>query len=117
MTVSPATQAARQWATDHGHPQPDDRMLQAYEDNRPGSIRVPSTTSLGTALREIRHLHGLTLQQLADKTGINLQQLGEYERGRTMPSAVNLLKIIAAYEYKLALVAPQKQSGPNGDVA
>lgn len=22
--------AARQWATEHGHPQPDDRMLAAY---------------------------------------------------------------------------------------
>jgi transcriptional regulator with XRE-family HTH domain len=72
--------------------------------NRTGMFRIARATALGAALREIRHLHKLTLPQLAKLSGIPKEMLGAYERGVNAPSQANLLRIINAYEYDLALV-------------
>ena len=48
---------------------------------------------LGSTLRDLRLQHGLTLRDMADKTGLSTGFLSKVERGLSQPSINNLHKI------------------------
>lgn len=49
--------------------------------------------SLGSTLRSLRQQHGLTLQDMAEKTGLSAGFLSKIERGASQPTINNLQKI------------------------
>lgn len=54
------------------------------------------TVSLGTRIREIREMHGLTQEDLAAKTGISIKHLSVLERGLKEPRLSTFLAIVEA---------------------
>ncbi|MCI8422341.1 MAG: helix-turn-helix domain-containing protein [Lawsonibacter sp.] len=48
---------------------------------------------LGVTLRDLRRQHGLTLQEMSEKTGLSTGFLSKIERGLSQPSISNLHKI------------------------
>ena len=50
--------------------------------------------SLGSTLRSLRQQHGLTLQEMAEKTGLSAGFLSKIERGASQPTINNLQKIL-----------------------
>ncbi len=56
---------------------------------------------LGRQVRELRNAKGVTLQTLADKTGLSVGYLSQIERGRSQLSVANLMQIAAALDVHL----------------
>ncbi len=61
---------------------------------RPALPRDPTVNGIGARLRAVRHAGGLTLQQVAHKTGLTPSAISQIERGLSNPS-VGSLKAIA----------------------
>lgn len=59
-------------------------------------------------LRKIREQRGLTLQEVEDLTGIDLNTLSRYERGVLMPNSKTVLKIAEA----LGITTDELLNGP-----
>lgn len=57
--------------------------------------------SIAIFLHEWREAEGLTLMELAEKTGLSASFLSDIERGRTEPSIKTLRKIAGAYNLHL----------------
>lgn len=53
------------------------------------------SAQIGQRLREIRHSRGLSLDALADLTGVSKPMLGQVERGASNPTVATLWKIAA----------------------
>lgn len=66
---------------------------------------------LGETLRDLRRQHGLTLREMADKTGLSTGFLSKIERGFSQPSINNLHKICYVLHIAIDDLAP-KQSEP-----
>jgi transcriptional regulator with XRE-family HTH domain len=49
--------------------------------------------TIGQRIRERRHEQGLTLKELAERTGLSLTYLSDVERDRTRPSMKTLVRI------------------------
>ena len=67
---------------------------------------------LGTTLRDLRRQHGLTLRDMADRTGLSTGFLSKIERGFSQPSINNLHKICYVLHIAIDdLAAPKQDSG------
>jgi transcriptional regulator with XRE-family HTH domain len=66
--------------------------------------RAPATDaeSLGQALRAARLGHGLTLRQVAERSGLSRTFISQVERGEVSPSVASLTKIAEALSIHLA---------------
>lgn len=53
---------------------------------------------IGQRIKEQRILKGLNQTELGEKIGVTFQQIQKYERGKNRVSAVNLIKICAAFD-------------------
>ena len=53
-------------------------------------------TSLGKRIVELRHQHGLTQEELADKVRIAPRSLSEIENGKCCPNAIVVYRIAQA---------------------
>jgi transcriptional regulator with XRE-family HTH domain len=63
---------------------------------------------LGLKLKTLRHHRGLTLQQLADRSGLSVSYLSEIEKGKKYPKAEKLIDVARALEAPFEdLVSPQ----------
>jgi transcriptional regulator with XRE-family HTH domain len=60
------------------------------------SDALETVAFLGTRIRELRQLRGLTLQQLSSMTGLSSSMLSLVERGKTSPSIGSLVAISSA---------------------
>lgn len=60
---------------------------------------------LGIRIKTVRKQRGLTLQNLADKTGLSIAFISKAERGLTSPTFSALLEICKALEMDLAKLA------------
>lgn len=69
---------------------------------------VDSVDDLWPRLRELRVGLGLTLQDIADATGIHPSNLSAYENGRRNPDPATLFRIIAALGGRLAIVGARR---------
>lgn len=71
----------------------------------------PDTVEIGDRLREIRRSRGLTLMEVADKTGISSSALSKIENNKMSPTFSNLIKIAEGLQISLTdLVAANYDS-------
>ena len=61
-------------------------------------MKHPFDVHVGGRLRQCRCLAGMTQQQLADKLGINVQQIHKYETGANRVSASHMRDIAVMME-------------------
>ncbi|OSA93790.1 UNVERIFIED_ORG: hypothetical protein B2H93_10840 [Clostridium botulinum] len=59
-------------------------------------FKKSTNDTIGTRIFKLRHLKSMSLQGLADKTGIHKSTLSKYERNEIIPKKNNLNKIIEA---------------------
>src|SRR5690606_38570882 len=57
---------------------------------------------MGDRLRELRHLRGLTLRDVARETGLSAALLSQVETGRTTPSVATLRKLASVFDADVA---------------
>ena len=54
-------------------------------------------TKLGNFLFELREKRGLTIQEIADKTGLPKSTISKWELGTTVPNSVRVLQKLARF--------------------
>ena len=67
-----------------------------YFENLTGDIpdaETAATEDIGTRLRELRKAKGLSLEQMADLTGVELALLKEIENGKVQPQLGTILRL------------------------
>lgn len=67
--------------------------------------RSPEHAALGEAIRRLRLEAGLSQEQLAERAGTDLTQVGGIERGVRNPSYTTLLRLAAALETQVGEIA------------
>ena len=67
--------------------------------------------SLAALIRERRTQLGLTLQELADRSGLSTAFLSQAERGKTTPSLVSVLKLAEALEVDISYFVTPPEPG------
>jgi transcriptional regulator with XRE-family HTH domain len=58
----------------------------------------PIVGAIGPKVRDLRQLHGLSLQQLAQRSAVSAAAIHKVERGDMVPTITTLLKLAAALE-------------------
>ena len=71
---------------------------------------------LGGTIRDLRRQHGLTLREMAGKTGLSTGFLSKIERGFSQPSINNLHKICYALHIAIDDLVPLKQDEPEQEL-
>lgn len=69
-----------------------------------GLLRSPEEQlhrALGDAVRRLRHERGLTLKQLAQRTGLSVSLLSQIERAETSPSLSSLHRVATALDVRV----------------
>lgn len=69
-----------------------------------GLVRTPEEQlhrALGEAVRRLRHERGLTLKQLAERSGISVSQISQVERAESSPSLASLYRLAVALETRV----------------
>lgn len=71
-----------------------------YSAGVPAALAAPSSRSrsVGTAIRDLRKQHGLTLRDLSRSTGLSASYISSVERGSAAPSIASLQKIGAVFD-------------------
>ena len=67
--------------------------------------RSPEHAALGEAIRRLRLEVGLSQEQLAERAGTDLTQIGGIERGVGNPSYTTLVRLAAALETSVGELA------------
>lgn len=70
------------------------------------------TQRIATRLRELRAVHGLSLESLSARSGVSRSMISLVERGKCCPSAVVLEKLAAALNVTLASLFDPEPEGP-----
>ena len=68
-------------------------MTKLKEIKSASSEDTSTSVEIGDRLREIRRDRGLTLMEVADKTGISSSALSKIENNKMSPTFANLIKI------------------------
>ncbi|MBB3143519.1 helix-turn-helix domain-containing protein [Halomonas organivorans] len=77
---------------------------------------MPSATQLqGSRIRSLRKLKGMTLIQLAKKTGLSHGYLSQIERGLSQPSIASLVDIAQALGVTMQWLFSESQEGSSAD--
>lgn len=73
-------------------------MTAAPSDARPQDAAAwePIVGAIGPKVRDLRQQHGLSLQQLAQRSGVSAAAIHKVERGDMVPTITTLLKLSAA---------------------
>jgi transcriptional regulator with XRE-family HTH domain len=74
-----------------------DRMMQRVFPYAEPTAVPEVARSVGARLRLLRTIHGLSLDELAQRTGLTKSYLSKVERGLSEPSLGSLLKLCQAY--------------------
>jgi transcriptional regulator with XRE-family HTH domain len=69
--------------------------------------------SIGPKLRELRDRHGLSLQQLADRSDVSPAAIHKVEQGNMVPTITTLLKLAAAFERPVSYFVSEEESTPS----
>lgn len=70
--------------------------------SRPGILRHPIDLAVGTRIRMVRKMRGITQQALAESVGLTFQQIQKYESGANRVSASKLAEIAVFLEAPIA---------------
>ncbi len=63
--------------------------------------QLPSEPEIGQRLRALRQEKGLTLQEVARRSGISMSTISKIENDRVSPTFASLLKLAEAFEMPL----------------
>ena len=72
---------------------------------------APAGEALGSRVRALREAMGLSLRDLADRTGVSAPMLSQVERGETSPTLAVATKIAAGLELSLSQLLRLDESG------
>lgn len=75
------------------------------EPGPPLSNSIYTPTVYGTFVRAVREARALTQRELADVSGVRQSNISAIERGRRIPSADTLNRLVVACGFELAAVA------------
>lgn len=67
-------------------------------------IRLTDPARIGTALRDLRAMLGLTQVGMAELVGTTQGRYSEFETGAVVPSIPTLVRIFGHLDYDLALI-------------
>ena len=73
--------------------------------HRQAKARSPQHAALGEAIRQTRVEAELTQEELADRAGTDIRQIGGFERGVRNPSYATLLRLACALETRVGALA------------
>ncbi|MDQ4503439.1 XRE family transcriptional regulator [Sinomonas sp. ASV322] len=79
-----------------GEPAPSAGAPSLHVEPAPSRVVDEQAERIGSRIRQMRRSRGLTLVQLAERTGLSHPFLSQLERGHTRPSMVSLDRIAAA---------------------
>jgi transcriptional regulator with XRE-family HTH domain len=77
-----------------------------------GNLAANALLAIGSRVRQLRNERGLTLQALADMTGLSASLLSLVERGKTSPSIGTLVSIAHAFDVHMTDLMPGAPSAP-----
>src|ERR687898_3687161 len=78
-------------------------MATAVKEERPGAGgTVVDTPAVGARVRALREAMGLSLRDLADRSGVSAPMLSQVERGETSPTLAIAARIAAGLELTLS---------------
>ena len=77
----------------------------------------PGLDGLGGRLREFRRRRGLTLDDVASRSGITLGSLSQIERGLTVPPRPTLARVAAQLDIPIARLLQSDAVSPYGSVS
>lgn len=64
--------------------------------------RAPEAVAFGHRVRELRHAHGWTQEQLAEEAALTPVQLSRIENGANEPKLTTILKLAKAFDIDAA---------------
>jgi transcriptional regulator with XRE-family HTH domain len=73
---------------------------------------TPSPRALGAAVRAHRHAKGMTLEDLADASGINVTYVSDIERGRSNPTIGKLSDLASVFEIRISVLLAEAEELP-----
>jgi transcriptional regulator with XRE-family HTH domain len=76
-----------------------------------GNALAPSTAALGARVRALREAMGLSLRDLAERTGVSAPMLSQVERGETSPTLAVAERIAAGLELTLSQLLRLDEGG------
>jgi transcriptional regulator with XRE-family HTH domain len=82
-----------------------------------GDRAAETVLAIGSRVRELRNQRGLTLQALADMTGLSASLLSLVERGKTSPSIGTLVAVAHALEVHMGDLVPGESTVRESPVA
>jgi transcriptional regulator with XRE-family HTH domain len=71
--------------------------MKASNLGAPEAPDAPATFGLGERFKLLRTIHGMSLAELAERTGMTKSYLSKVERGLSEPSFASVLKVCQAY--------------------
>ncbi len=74
-------------------------------------MATPEITHVGTRVRALRDAMGLSLRDLADRSGVSAPMLSQVERGETSPTLVVAAKIAAGLDLSLSQLLRLDEGG------
>ncbi len=79
-------------------------------------LAAHALVAIGSRIRKLRSERGLTLQRLADMTGLSASLLSLVERGKTSPSIGTLVAIAHAFDVHMTDLMPGAPAAPEQPV-
>jgi transcriptional regulator with XRE-family HTH domain len=70
-------------------------------------------SSIGPKVRELRTLHGLSLQQLADRSDVSPAAIHKVEQSNMVPTITTLLKLAVAFDRPVSYFVDEEDSSPS----
>jgi transcriptional regulator with XRE-family HTH domain len=86
-------------------------MATATAQQQDGNAFAPSTAALGARVRALREAMGLSLRDLAERTGVSAPMLSQVERGETSPTLAVAERIAAGLELTLSQLLRLDEGG------
>ena len=90
-----------------------DKLLEGNLDDRTAGV----LNAIGRNIRQLRINRGLTLQDLANRTGLSPSMLSLLERGKTGPSIGTLVVIAASLDAQMSDLIDHRSPGNDGLVS
>src|SRR3954447_8716572 len=69
---------------------------------KPAPVRDATASAVGPRIRALREAMGLSLRDLAQRSGVSAPMLSQVERGETSPTLASAAKIAAGLELTLS---------------
>jgi transcriptional regulator with XRE-family HTH domain len=75
------------------------------------TVETNGTPPVGLRIRALREAEGLSLRDLADRSGVSAPMLSQVERGETSPTLAVAMRIAAGLELRLSQLLRLDEGG------